>query len=598
MKTKTLKKIALGILTVSSLNGLDAYAQTFTPGGSWNDTNGTHINAHGGCIVFYDGYYYWLGENRNKNASNGISCYKSTNLYTWTKVGLAVTPYGERDDVNYQDISSGRLLERPKVIYNKSTGKWVMWAHWENGEDYGRARVAVLISDKVEGPYTLVSTMRPNGHDSRDQTLLLAEDGTAYHFCSTNMNTDINVVKLSDDYLTPTDEEVYIMKGARLEATTVVQVDDTYFCTFSECDGWNPAPGHTATTVGDVIGTWKEGENYCVDAYYDVSYKSQGAYCFSVKDLGYDKKCFIYYGDRWNSSNVQSSTYVWLPMSVRSGYPTVRNLESWTLDEEMTKMYRYKRAAEIVDGNIYSLLERNSNRLMSKTQESGGLCIKDDDDNTNIHFVFEATDDPYVWKLKDSSNEKYLISLYGSMRMDSDGSSKRALWRFILQDDGYYYVVNENDGKYLSVSGSSKLDGTDLYLADYKKSVPQSFAVYFDSNSQNYEEADMYKKSYFEQVANDMKKQEEATIVQGIKNSANDIKVSSGSESNSISVTIPSGIEKANIVVSTSDARIVGSFVLNEEGSHTVSLPNITPGVYIVNVNAANSVAKLKVLLK
>jgi hypothetical protein len=38
--------------------------------------------------------------------------------------------------------SPGRLFERPKVIYNDATNKWVMHTHWErNSNDYGATKV-------------------------------------------------------------------------------------------------------------------------------------------------------------------------------------------------------------------------------------------------------------------------------------------------------------------------------------------------------------------------------------------------------------------------------------------------------------------------
>ena len=45
-------------------------------------------------------------------------------------------------------------IERPKVIYNTTTGKYVMWMHKENGTDYNEARAAVAISSTVDGNYT------------------------------------------------------------------------------------------------------------------------------------------------------------------------------------------------------------------------------------------------------------------------------------------------------------------------------------------------------------------------------------------------------------------------------------------------------------
>jgi len=48
---------------------------TFTPGAIWPDTNGVHINAHGGGILRRDGVYYWFGEKRAAQASEGINVY-------------------------------------------------------------------------------------------------------------------------------------------------------------------------------------------------------------------------------------------------------------------------------------------------------------------------------------------------------------------------------------------------------------------------------------------------------------------------------------------------------------------------------------------
>lgn len=504
MKTALLHAAALcSVLLCTSVSAKDI--SSFPIGKQWPDNNGEHINCHGGCVVEYDGDFYWFGESRTGGHSDGISVYRSKDLYNWDNLGFAVVHQGERDDENMQDISEGRLLERPKVIYNQSTGKWVMWAHWENGKDYGQARVAVLQSDKITGPYEFVQTMRPNGHDSRDQTLFLDTDGKAYHFCSTNMNTDINVVRLSDDFLNCSDDETLIMKGRKLEATTVCKVGDTYFATFSECKGWDPAPGHTATSIGDILGSWTEGLSFCVDPDANRSYGSQGAYVFSVGSLGYDPKCFIFYGDRWIPSNVGGSTYVWLPMSVRSGYPVIRNYpETWSLDEVMTDMYRFKRAENIADGMEMALLERNSDRFLSRLGKQAGFCIANDNDTKNVTFAFESTSDPNVWRLRDKATGKYLSVNRGQLREDADGNSTKSMWRFFRVADGYYNIVNEECRQCLTVVGGSRADGAEIGLEAVGAGNAQAFGVYFDSKQHAYKEADMFSKKYFEDIAKEI----------------------------------------------------------------------------------------------
>jgi len=47
----------------------------------WKDVHGEPIHAHGGTIIFHEGYFYWYGEDRRENYY--VSCYRSTNLTDW-----------------------------------------------------------------------------------------------------------------------------------------------------------------------------------------------------------------------------------------------------------------------------------------------------------------------------------------------------------------------------------------------------------------------------------------------------------------------------------------------------------------------------------
>jgi hypothetical protein len=469
-------------------------ADSFTPGAAWKDTAGANINAHGCCVVWHDGAYYWFGETRSGSKWAGIRCYKSTDLYNWQPLGYALSPSGSRRE-DMQDISDGRLLERPKIVYNPNTGKWILYAHWENGSGYGEARVCVAVADQVQGPYSFVKTFQPNGKSSRDQTLF-ADGDVAYHVSNTAF-TDMHIIRLKSDFLSedsingqPT--ETIVFKGKKFEAFAIFRAGDTYHGLFSLSDGWNPTPGQTGYAF-DMLGEWMQGGNFAIDSGQNQSYQSQSAYVLKVHGK---ENAYIYMGDRWAPGNVESSTYVWLPLSMRSGYPAVRWRDTWNLSV-FDDADRYKRAAEIVSGNVYSLLERASDRLVA-AKATGGFAISD---SQAKRFVIVQTETPWVYRLKDPDTGKFLQNVFGSLQWrDGDYSSDDSQmqdWYFDLQEDGYYKIKNMGDYRlsYLSVSGNATLEMSNIYLSE-KESDARYFSVYFDSQSEYYEAADIFSKSY------------------------------------------------------------------------------------------------------
>jgi hypothetical protein len=144
---------------VSAADRTASASSNFRPGELWPDTDGVHINAHGGGVLVYNGTYYWFGESRDRG-TKAVSCYSSKDLYNWKNEGiaLAMTAGGPATE-----ISRGNVIERPKVLHNPRTGKFVMWFHTElRGQDYNAARTSVAVSDHITGPYALVRSYRPN----------------------------------------------------------------------------------------------------------------------------------------------------------------------------------------------------------------------------------------------------------------------------------------------------------------------------------------------------------------------------------------------------------------------------------------------------
>lgn len=492
----------LRALLISAMAATPLLAQNaFRPGETWNDTGGQAINAHGGCVQCVDGTYYWLGESRSGPECLGVSCYTSTDLYSWKRQGLAMTPTGTMT-AEGMDVAQGRTFERPKVVFNAPTGKWVMWLHWENGEDYGQARVAVLTSDHITGPYTLTEggVFRPGGLDSRDQTLFLDGDGKAYHVSSTEMNYRTHFIRLTDDFTRPTDEESVEVLGMRYEAASMLGYGEQYWCLFSGCDGWNANRGRFIWNDNplrdwhygrDFYANNSWGRDFCVDEGNLKCYGSQPAYVFPVQ--GRDR-CFIYMGDRWNSGNVGASRYVWLPLSIRSGYPAVRWLDRWDLTF-FDHLYDKRRAASIEDGMEGYLLEKYSDRIVSRPTST--FCLLDDD-GANTCFIFHRTADPYVFRLELKGEEgRCLQSVFGSMRVTPYEGDDSHLWRFTLEEDGYYRIANVADGRVISISGNATYRGTSVALLEPDDEQHHSLAVYFDSTVHpDYVEADMYSRAY------------------------------------------------------------------------------------------------------
>ena len=217
--------------------------QVFRPGTpTWTDTDGEPINAHGGGILEHDDTYYWYGEQRGTDRA-GARCYSSKNLHDWKDEGVVLPA----SDDPASDFRVGATMERPKVIYNAKTGKFVMWFHLElAGMGYDAARTGVAVADSPTGPFTYLRSMRLHpgrlpvnapvkslrdrdewakrvdalegrqarwaegeiflrdlavGQMSRDMTLYVDDDAAAYHVTASEENGTLIISKLTDDYL-------------------------------------------------------------------------------------------------------------------------------------------------------------------------------------------------------------------------------------------------------------------------------------------------------------------------------------------------------------------------------------------------------------
>lgn len=356
----------------------------FTPGKLWPDHNGTHINAHGGGILFNEGVFYWFGEHKiagdaGNVAHVGVHCYSSTDLYNWEDAGIAL----HVSDDPASEIAKGCILERPKVIYNAKTSRFVMWFHLElKGQGYKSARVGVAVAKQPAGPYTFMHSFRPNagrwpinvtaedreaiydaklmaemhkhqgggsdpatlrfpfwvrdfanGQMSRDMTLFEEDDGTAYHICSSEENSTLHISQLSDDYLCTTGKYIRIFEKRWHEAPAICKHNGRYWLISSDCTGWAPNAARSAMATS-IWGPWQElgnpteGINPFNGLGPEKTFGGQSTYILKIPGKA---NALIAMFDLWCPENAIDGRYLWLPMTFKDDKLLITWQNEWDL---------------------------------------------------------------------------------------------------------------------------------------------------------------------------------------------------------------------------------------------------------------------------
>ncbi len=266
------------------------------------------------------GSYFWFGEDRtpaNDPLKRYVACYSSEDLVHWRF----------RNQVLKQSDSEhlGKfLLERPKVFYNKANHKFVMYMHLD-GPSYKEARVAVAMSDQVDGNYTYVRSFRPLDQESRDIGQFIDDDGTAYLIFESRPTGGFFIAKLSDDYMSIEKQVSFV--HAPLEGGALVHYNGLYYVIGSHLTGWQPNPNVYATAKS-LEGPWSEFKSIAPPE--TNTYSSQSS--MLIKVAGTNGTTVIYAGDRWNPKALWDSRYIWMPLQIGNGVMTLPEPTLWSLD--------------------------------------------------------------------------------------------------------------------------------------------------------------------------------------------------------------------------------------------------------------------------
>ena len=280
-------------------------------GAIWKDTDGNVIHAHGGHMLKVDDTWFWYGEDRRDDFY--VSCYASTDLIHWTfrnhvlRVDSPTEATRIRADLALQREDGGKVnIERPKVLYNEKTGKYVMWMHYENGRDYLCARAAVATCDTPDGDFVYHGSFNPYGAMSRDCTLF--QDGdTAYFLSAARDNADMHMYRLQEDWLNVESLAADFWSNEYREAPALVKKDCQYYIFSSFCTGWAPNQCKYAYT-----SRLEDGFGLLTKVGDDTTYHSQPTFILTI--TGSKATSYIYVGDRWDAEDYFNSRYVWFPL--------------------------------------------------------------------------------------------------------------------------------------------------------------------------------------------------------------------------------------------------------------------------------------------
>jgi len=215
------------------------------------DIHGEIMDAHDGCLEYFQGTYYLYGTRYGQTdgfgKSNRYVCYSSPDLATWT-------PHGE-----ILPDAPPRVYYRPYVKFNQRTRKYVLWCNADN-------HYLVAVSDTPAGPFTVRNSLVAvkHGDTQGDFGLFLDDDGTGYitySFCPQNADWSartepikhhqICVEKLTPDYLGSTMESTEPIAG-NVESPAMFKHKNTCYLLFDNtcCFGADGSGARVYTAPG------------------------------------------------------------------------------------------------------------------------------------------------------------------------------------------------------------------------------------------------------------------------------------------------------------------------------------------------------------
>ena len=295
-RIKTTLCLIIMLATISASAVAQRY-NSIRPGKKWLDTEGKPIHAHGFQIFEKDGTYYWYGENKEHTHldSNvwtwGIRAYRSKDFYNWEDLGLIIPP--DTTDAT-SPLHYSQTLDRPHILYNKNTKKWVCWIKSMDTDGY----FVILQADRFEGPYSIVKSLKPEGFGVGDFDMFCDTlTGKGYVWFE-RPHWEMICAELTDDFLGTngrfSEHFVGIRPPFTREAPTHFMWRGRHYMFTSGTTGYVPNPSKVAV-FDDYHGEYTDLGDPCIDDRFEDSFGSQITSVIRIPG----KNLYVALADRW-----------------------------------------------------------------------------------------------------------------------------------------------------------------------------------------------------------------------------------------------------------------------------------------------------------
>lgn len=429
---------------------------SITPGKKWLDNNGVHINAHGGNVLYHKNKYYWYGEHKLEGkseaqmADGGIHCYSSKDLMNWNDEGIALS-VSFTDSMN--DLAYGCILERPKVIYDKSQKKFIAYfKFYPKGTGYLNGYIGVATSTKPTGPFIFqhkfLGANSPNG--SGDFSMFKDKDNSIYHLTVRKPDKIFVIGKLKEDNLFPT-SDYQPAKGIEqhTEAPCVITHNGKYYLLGSGSSGWKP--NKARSFVADALnGTFKDLGNPCIGRNpnngigADTTFGGQISYILKVEGK---EDAYIAMFDIWKPEQAMNGLYVWLPLIFENGKPVIKWIDNWDLSVFAKKKNKKN-----------SFVDPQSPKTATPLMLPDSIDRKSEVGKWKLDFSDEFNDntiDERKWTVENTTKKRVDVTLFADNNQvqEKDGNAYIYYSKSNVSDTAYNAGRFNSKGKYAPTYG-------------------------------------------------------------------------------------------------------------------------------------------------